>query len=98
MTTPPPADPPAPPAPPADPPAPPAPPADPPAPPAPDDDVIKDRAELARLRAENAELKKPKPPAPPKKTAPPVPPADPPVPVKRRRSTSRLLGDNFYDD
>jgi hypothetical protein len=106
MTTPPPADPPKDPEPadppkPADPPPadPPKPP-DPPAPPKPaeDDDVIKDRAELARLREENKTLRdqaKPKPPAPPKKEDKPPAPADPPV--KKKRRVSSLLGDHYKD-
>lgn len=106
MTTPPPADPPKDPEPPApvDPPkdpdpVPPAPPApvDPPKDPVPDpdDDVVKDRAELARLRAENAELQKnqkPKAPAPPKKAEKDP---DPVPPVKRKRRVSRLLGEHY---
>lgn len=87
-----------------DPPTPPAadppkaePPADPPKS-SEDDDVIKDRAELERLREENATLKqaqKPKAPAPPKKAEKPKVEAEPPT--KRRRRVSRLMGD-FYDD
>lgn len=101
----PPADPPKDPAPPPDPPKDPAPPADPPKDPAPptppadpDDDVIKDRAELARLRAENAELKAKKTaPAPPKKDpSPPAPPADPPK--KRARVSSKYWGAAAYED
>jgi len=63
--------------------------------PDPDDDVIKDRAELARLRAENAELQKnqkPKAPAPPKKAEKDP---DPVPPVKRKRRVSRLLGEHY---
>ena len=52
-------------------------------------------SENGRLTAENADLKKPKPPAPPKKTEKPK---DPDPPVKKRRRTSRLLGDHYYDD
>jgi hypothetical protein len=66
--------------------------------PDPDDDVIKDRAELARLRAENEDLKKsqkPKAPAPQKKAEKP---ADPEPPKKRKRRVSRLLGDHYDDD
>jgi hypothetical protein len=88
------------------PPTPPEPAPTPPAPPAPDDDIIADRAELARLREENASLKAPPPkktaPAPPKKTAPAPatpPPATPPVAKgKRRRRVSSLLGDHYDDE
>lgn len=94
----PPADPAPEPTPPADPPAPEPAPADPPKAPEPDDDVIKDRAELARLRRENEDLKaaaKPKAPAPPKKVDKP---ADPEPPKKRKRRVSRLMGDHYDDD
>jgi hypothetical protein len=85
-----------------EPPAPEPPAPDPEPDPEPDDDVIADRAELARLReengrltVENTDLKKPKPPAPPKKAEKPKEEAPP---KKPRRRTSRLLGDHFYDE
>ncbi|MFV6033169.1 hypothetical protein [Streptomyces sp. NPDC056264] len=89
--------------PPADPPQEPAAPAE-PAAPEEGDDVIADRAELARLRKENEELKRrPKPahaPAP-RKREPKIDPEASPAPVKRpkqRSGVSRRWFGNQDDD
>jgi hypothetical protein len=68
--------------------------------PEPEDDVIAVKAENARLAARNAELEaaeaaRKKAPAPPKKAEKPK---EPEPPRKKKRRTSRFLGDHYYDE